>query len=263
MYTTGDISDQPASSKFLTNAPSSPSLVVTDSLLVPLLELLVPLLLLLLLLLELEFVLLVITTIWDSEANVYYYTPLPLNLANKQAASKQQALLLSVLAIAPPHRSGLYSTLAILEPKWWPCQIQVLSQKLTGGGPGRGRQVGRCPPKSAHVVPQNSLLWPKMALIPVKMAKQRETVATLHVCLNCPVTKSRFLPSSSTICPRTGPNMAKNGLNVRCLCQTSPKPRTGRILGSVAQNRIPRAPIPPATPHFLWFPSFRIAQRDA
>ena len=46
---------------------------------------------------------------------IYYYTPLPLNLANEQASkqqatSKQQALLLSVLAIAPPHGSGLYST---------------------------------------------------------------------------------------------------------------------------------------------------------
>ena len=50
---------------------------------------------------------------------VYYYTPLPLNLANKQASNKQ-ALLLSVLAIALPHRSGLYSTPAILEPRWWP-----------------------------------------------------------------------------------------------------------------------------------------------
>ena len=91
---------------------------------------------------------------------IYYYTPLPLNLANKQqATSKQaskQALLLSVLAIAPPHRSGLYSTLAILEPRCWPCQIQVLSQELTGGTPGRGRQDGRCPPKAAHFVPQNS-----------------------------------------------------------------------------------------------------------
>ena len=51
---------------------------------------------------------------------IRYCTPLPLNLANKQ-----QAFLLSVLAIALPHRSGLYSTLATLEPPWWwPCQIQ-------------------------------------------------------------------------------------------------------------------------------------------
>ena len=45
----------------------------------------------------------------------------------------------------------LYSTLAILEPGWWPCQIQVLSQKITGGAPGWARQVRRCPPKIAHL----------------------------------------------------------------------------------------------------------------
>ena len=103
---------------------------------------------------------------------IYYYTPLPLNLANKQQASnnkqattsnKQQALLLTVLAIAAPHRSGLYSTLAILEPRWCPCQIQVLSQKLTGGGPGRGRQVGTCPPKFAQFWAKNSHFSPKTA----------------------------------------------------------------------------------------------------
>ena len=55
----------------------------------------------------------------------------------------------------------------------------------------------------------------------------------------------------------------KNGLNVRCLCPTGPKPRTGRILGYMAENPIRRAPIPPATPHFWLFPSLRFAQRDA
>ena len=84
--------------------------------------------------------------------HIKYYTPLPLNLANnkqasKHATSKQQAtLLLSVLVITPFHRFGLYSTLAISYPKWCPCQIQVLSQKLTGGGPGpRGGVTGPGP----------------------------------------------------------------------------------------------------------------------
>ena len=54
---------------------------------------------------------------------IHYYTPLPSNVANKQASSnkqqgsKQQTLLLSVLAIAPPRRPGLYSTLAIIKPR--------------------------------------------------------------------------------------------------------------------------------------------------
>ena len=76
--------------------------------------------------------------------------------------------------------------------------------------------------------------------------------------LDCPVTKSPLLPASSTICPRTNPKTAKNGLNVRCLCPRGPKARTSHILGYVVQNKIPRAPSPPATPHFLWFPSLGI-----
>ena len=39
----------------------------------------------------------------------------------------------------------------------------------------------------------------------------------------------------------------------------SHKPRIGHIFGYMAQNAIPRAPTPPATPHFLWFPPLRIA----
>ena len=36
-----------------------------------------------------------------------------------------------------------------------------LSRKLTGGGPGRGRQIGRCPPKSAQLGAKNSHFSPK------------------------------------------------------------------------------------------------------
>ena len=109
---------------------------------------------------------------------IYYYTPLPLNLANKQqqqqaTSNKQQARLRAVLAIAPSQRLGPDSTLAILEPRWWPCQIQVLSQKLTGGGPRRGRQVGRCPPKSAQFSAKNSHFSPKTALVRVQNSQTK------------------------------------------------------------------------------------------
>ena len=36
----------------------------------------------------------------------------------------------------------------------------------------------------------------------------------------------------------------------------------GGILGYMAQDAIPRAGIPPATPHCLWLPPFKIAQMD-
>ena len=35
--------------------------------------------------------------------------------------------------------------------------MEVLSQKLHGGAPGRSRQVARCCPKTANFLPQNSL----------------------------------------------------------------------------------------------------------
>ena len=71
---------------------------------------------------------------------ICYYTSLP--LSSEQATSKQ-ALLLSVLA----ERFGLYSTVASLEPGWWPCQIQLLSQKLTSGREVPSQNCTFCAPK--------------------------------------------------------------------------------------------------------------------
>ena len=113
---------------------------------------------------------------------------------------------------------------------------------------GGGAKSGGALPKLCILCPKTAFFGPKRPQNPVITAKRRETVATLHVRLDCPLTKNYLPPSSSTICPRNGPKMAKNGLNVRYLCPTRPKPRTGRILGYVAQIRIPRAPSPPATP---------------
>ena len=128
---------------------------------------------------------------------------------------------------------------------------------------GGGAKSGGALPKLRILCPKTTFFGPKWHRNLVKTAKRRETIATLHMRPDCPVTKRPLLPSSSTICPRNGPKMANNGLNVRHLCQTGPKPRTDRILGYVAQNRIPRAPSPPATPHFLWLPSLKFAQTDA
>ena len=44
------------------------------------------------------------------------------------------------------------------------------------------------------------------------------------------------------------PKKAPKSPKIRAMCTNSPKPRTGRILGDVAQIRIPRAPSPPANP---------------
>ena len=65
-------------------------------------------------------------------------------------------------------------------------------------------------------------------------------------------------PSSSMICLRNGPKGPPKAPNA-----DSHKPRIGHIFGYMAQDSIPRAPTPPATPHFLWFPPLKIAQTDA
>ena len=170
---------------------------------------------------------------------IYYYTPLPLNLANKQAskqqASNKQALLLSVLAIASPHRYGLYSTLATLQPRWWPCQIQVLSQKPTGPGAGVASWEGPSQ-HYAFLCPKTDFRGLKRPQTLVKTDKQRETVATFHVRLDCPVTKSPFLPSNSTICPRNGPKMAKNGPECAQFASNNPKTKNGPYLGLRGSN---------------------------
>ena len=44
------------------------------------------------------------------------------------------------------------------------------------------------------------------------------------------------------------PKKAPKSPKICAMCTNSPKPRTGRILGYVAQNPIPRATSPPATP---------------
>ena len=54
---------------------------------------------------------------------------------------------------------------------------------------------------------------------------------------------------------------SKKGYKTKTGSTTSVK--IGHIFGHMAQNAIPRAPSPPATPHFLWFPPLRIAQTDA
>ena len=110
-----------------------------------------------------------------------------------------------------------------------------------------------CAPKK-HFLAQNGL--------ETHSKRPNEGKCLLHVRLDCPVTNSPFLPSNSTICPRNAPKIVENGLNVPCFYQTAPKPRMGCIFGYVAQNQNPRAPSPPATPHFLSFPSLRFAQRD-
>ena len=74
-------------------------------------------------------------------------------------------------------------------------------------------------------------------------------MATPHVQVDFPVSTSSLRPSNSMICPGNGPKRPLEAPNA-----DSYKPRIGHIFGYMSQNAIPRAPTPPATAHFLWFP---------
>ena len=96
--------------------------------------------------------------------------------------------------------------------------------------------------------PKQPFLGKKKPRNTFKTAKRRETVGTLHVRLDFPVSMSSLRPSNSMICPGNGPKRPLEAPNA-----DSHKQRIGHIFGYMAQNAIPRAPTPPATPHFLWF----------
>ena len=102
------------------------------------------------------------------------------------------------------------------------------------------------------------IFGPKNTWNTFKTAKRRETVGTLHVRLNFLVSTSSLRPANSTICPGNGPKRPREAPN-----PNNHKPRIGHIFGYMAQNAIPRAPTPPATLQFLWFPPLRFAQTDA
>ena len=112
------------------------------------------------------------------------------------------------------------------------------------GGPANPRTVG-ANGGSTRVPGAKKLIFSKVVPRPLGMLKQ--------------VFLGHFEPVVARFGPwKKAPKSPKNC----AMCTSTPKPRTGRILGYVAQKRILRAPSPPATPHFLWFPSLRIPERD-
>ena len=133
-----------------------------------------------------------------------------------------------------------------------------LSKKLNSGGRERDSQVADLSFRNCSLGPKTAIFGPKMPWNTFKTAKRRETVGTLHVPLDVPVSTSSLRPSNSMICRGSGPKRPPEAPTA-----DSHKPRIGHIFGYMAQNAIPRAPTPPASPHVLWFPPLRIAQTDA
>ena len=105
---------------------------------------------------------------------------------------------------------------------------------------------------------KNSHFRAKKAPKHIQNGETKGNGVSLRVRLDFPVSTSSLQPSNSMICPGNGPIRPPEAPNA-----ASDKPRIGHILGYMAQDSIPRAPTPPATPHVLWLPPLKIAQADA
>ena len=155
--------------------------------------------------------------------------PSPLTSSNKQATKR----LFSVLAITQSQHSRLYSTLAILEPRWCHCQIEVLSQRLNDGARGAGVKLGGAPQICAFFSPKTAIFRPKTVPKGPRSANHHAKATDLL----CSCQRTLLVTSNPTLCPRNSPKMPQMAHNLHNLCEPAPKPRRGRILGYAAQNR--------------------------
>ena len=126
---------------------------------------------------------------------------------------------------------------------------------------GSGAKLGGVLPNLRSFGPKSAIFRPKQPQKPGQNAQTKGNSDTFHVRLDFTVSESLLVPFNSTVCLRNGPKRRQKSPKTCAMRTNTPKPSTGRILGCVAQIRIPRAPSPPATPDFLWLSSLRIAQR--
>ena len=142
---------------------------------------------------------------------------------------------------------------------WWMIPMGVkynhtkFEQETQQWRPGTGFASGGPQFQKLQFGAKTAIFGPKQPRNTFKTAKRRETVGTLYVRLDFSVSTSSLRPSNSMIHPGNGPKRPPEAPNA-----DSHKPRTRHIFGYMAQNAIPRAPTPPATPHFLWFPPLKI-----
>ena len=188
---------------------------------------------------------------------IHYYTPLPLNLANKQASKQATSTspfcfgLCSISSL----RALLYSSQRIAEVVALPNpSFEPKTHRWRPGAWAPSREVPS--QKCAFCAPKQLFFLPKTApKTHSKRPSEGKQLPHSTCALVAPVTKHPLLPTNSAMCLRNGPKLAKNGLDCEPFVSSSPKPRVGYMLVYVAQNQISRAPSPPATPHFLWFPT--------
>ena len=115
-----------------------------------------------------------------------------------------------------------------------------LRQKVTGAPPPPmpppGRQFGRSPAKTTHFLLQISLIRLKTALEPIQKAQMRGNAYYTTRPPSLPHEKEHFVSLSLHLnVPDTTQKTPIKWSRMCCLCGTTPKLRTGHILGYVAQ----------------------------
>ena len=147
---------------------------------------------------------------------------------------------------------------------WWMIPVCVkynhtkFQRETQRRRPGMGLARGGPRFQKLQFRAKNSQFWAEKALIHIQNGQTKGNDGYNHVQLDFSVSTSSLRPSNSMICPGNGPKRPQEAPNA-----DSHKPRIGHIFGYMALNAIPRAPTPPATPHFWWFPALKIAQTDA
>ena len=117
-----------------------------------------------------------------------------------------------------------------------------------------GAKSGRALTKQHILCPKTSFFGPKRLRNPVKTDKRRKGVRTMHVRLDSLVTKHPWFTSKSTMCPRHGPKMAKNGPKLRTFCVNNPQNRESAIYWATwLKHKFRGHLVHPQTPIFWGF----------
>ena len=170
---------------------------------------------------------------------VYYSTLRPINPPQATTTSNNKRFAHLLCYFVSHSEASPAAGLVVGTPPQVPLPHTKLEPpQVTGGGPGRRCQVGRCLPKSGPFGAQSRhLLAPKGPRPCPK--RPSEGKRSVHSTTGFVLSRQRALccalpPRCSRETPQKGPQTKAQNLSI--LAANSPKPRTGHILGSVAQR---------------------------
>ena len=136
-----------------------------------------------------------------------------------------------------------------------------MSQKLNAGGYEQLSQVADLSFKSCSLEPKTAIFGPKKPWNTFKTARRGKRWVHSTCGLTSPCQRALCGPLTPPYVPETAQKDPHKPQILCGLVGNSHKPRTGHIFGYMAQNAIPRAPTPPATPHFCGFHPSKLPKR--